>query len=669
MSYKSNSKQIGFIRSIMISVTLTLAAVLILLSLITFITAFGKIKTGIISTAEEELNVYSEEVDAWLVEQSVFVSSQANAAGQLVQSIGNRSKNDDFLDSIMPLNSALLDCYTAYEDTELYMSVTDVTTLPEGFDPTTRSWYKDAVSADGVIYTAPYVDTATGAMIITVAAPIKENGVISGVFGCDITLDHIMELVSQMKLTENGYPVLIDGDGSFMIHGGNSEFAPSVADGNAVFTAVFDAGGDYEKAYSSVSDDVYLEKNKDYDGRSSYFALNRLGSTGWTIGFIMPESDINGSLDRFAVMNVILVIAFLIIGIAVNIFVIKTQVLPLKRLSIEANKLAAGDLSVKFDYDSDDEIGTLCSNFAECTEITCGYISDISRILDRLAKGDFTVTVDTDYIGDFEPIKNSLTNIITSMRNTLNNIELASGQVNQGAANVAESSTRLASGVYSQTENIKKLNNDMALVMEKVRESDRNARNASAIAESAKQKLEASNSEMSKLLKAMNDISQMSTETAKIVKTIDDIAFQTNILALNASVEAARAGAAGKGFSVVADEVRNLAAKSAEAANRTSKLINATVDAIMEGSELADSTAKALSEAVDDTVSVNKNISLIYENSREQTGHIDDIYHGINSISEVVSTTADTAQAGAASSEELSGQASMLSDLISEFKL
>jgi methyl-accepting chemotaxis protein len=167
----------------------------------------------------------------------------------------------------------------------------------------------------------------------------------------------------------------------------------------------------------------------------------------------------------------------------------------------------------------------------------------------------------------------------------------------------------------------------------------------------------------------MNEISNMSSEISKIMKTIDDIAFQTNILALNASVEAARAGEAGKGFTVVAEEVRMLASKSAEAAKRTSDLLSQTEIAINEGVHLADSTAKALSDAVSDTVSVDENIIKIAETTKNESEFMDNIFTSINAISGIVETTSDSAQSGAASSEELSSQATILSHLISEFKI
>lgn len=665
---RDTKKSHGLIRTIIISVAITIAAALTLLSVIGFAVSGTKVKSGVQSSAEQSVSVYSERINAWLSEQATFCRAQANAAGNLVTASGGREHNDAFLDSAMTLNDSLLDCYTAYDDTALYMAVTDTSTLPEGFDATTRGWYRDAYNSDSAIFTAPYIDTATGAMIITIAAPIHENGKTAGVFGCDITLDYIMELAGEMKLTENGYPVLIDKDGSIMLHG-SPDLSPRIEGGNAIITPAADASGDYARVLSEMSEGVYMDKNTDYDGSTRYFIFNRLSSAGWTLGYICPVKDIDGALNGLAVIYVILTIVFLAGGTAFVVGVIRVSLKPLKRISAVAEDIAAGNLSAGFDYRSDDDIGILCTNFARCTDTTRRYISDISEKLDRLAKGDFTVAVTEEYIGDFAPIKESLTNIITSMRNTLNNIEVASGQVNVGAANVAESSTRLAEGVYSQTENLKKLNEDMSVIIEKIRDSDKNAGEARQLAEGAMQKLGFSTSEMNKLLEAMNHISEMSAETAKIVKTIDDIAFQTNILALNASVEAARAGAAGKGFTVVADEVRNLAGKSAEAANRTSSLITQTTEAISAGAVLADSTAKALSEAVADTARVDENIGRISESSREQSMFADSIFHGINAISEVVSSTSETAQSGAASSEELSGQASMLSGLISEFKL
>ena len=167
----------------------------------------------------------------------------------------------------------------------------------------------------------------------------------------------------------------------------------------------------------------------------------------------------------------------------------------------------------------------------------------------------------------------------------------------------------------------------------------------------------------------MDEISTKSDEIRNIIKTIEDIAFQTNILALNAAVEAARAGEAGKGFAVVADEVRNLASKSAEAASSTNSLIEASIEAVHNGSELVSEFANIMNgveAASEEVTTLNSKISSA---SNEAADSIKQISVGIEQISCVVQTNSATAEESAAASEELSGQASMLKELMSSFTL
>ena len=343
---------------------------------------------------------------------------------------------------------------------------------------------------------------------------------------------------------------------------------------------------------------------------------------------------------------------------------------PIEAVKQEMGEIASGNLSSDFALEPDtSEIGMLINSIHNTRSTLREYIGDISQKLTQIADGNIDIRVDTEYIGDFTPIQHALETIIYSLNNTLTQINITAEQVSVGSQQVSGGAQALASGSTEQAASIQELSASVERIAEQANGNSTAVEVASKSVQHASNGVTAGNTHMDQLTKAMSDIGSASNKIASITKVIEDIAFQTNILALNAAIEAARAGNAGKGFSVVADEVRNLAAKSAEAARQTNELIHMSVVTVAKGTEITTQTAQILQEVGISTANVTESFKKIERAIAEQTAAIEQIKQGISQVSAVVQTNAATAEENSATSEEMSAQAAALRQEVGKFKL
>ncbi|HWQ78339.1 MAG TPA: methyl-accepting chemotaxis protein [Anaerovoracaceae bacterium] len=332
-------------------------------------------------------------------------------------------------------------------------------------------------------------------------------------------------------------------------------------------------------------------------------------------------------------------------------------------------EMAAGNLQAAMEGDYQGDHAAIKDALNGTIANMRSYISEISGVLTEIAGGNLEIAVTADYRGDFIEIKNSLNIIIESLNQVMGDISLAADQVTAGSRQVSDGGQTLAQGSTEQASAIEELTASITEIASQTRQNAVNANQASRLAEEGRIQATKGNDKMDEMLESMREISASSANISKIIKVIDDIAFQTNILALNAAVEAARAGEYGKGFAVVAEEVRNLAARNAAAAHETTELIEGSINKAQNGTKIADDTASALEEIVAEIEKSAELIKSIADASNEQASGIAQITKGLDQVSQVIQNNSATAEESAAASQELSGQAELLKEMVGRFQL
>ena len=359
----------------------------------------------------------------------------------------------------------------------------------------------------------------------------------------------------------------------------------------------------------------------------------------------------------------------------INIVVLtKAIVPPITQIKDSMNLIANGLLKEAdgtITYRSKDELGVLAHAARKVIRFFQDVLPSISDVCRNYGNGNFNCTCENYdcYVGETSEIRDSLMYIRDNLSAALSNVDQASDQLLSGTEQVSSGAQALAQGATQQAASIQELSENIASISESIKANSSDAAEASDKANAAGAAVQEVNAMMSELVRAMNEINEFSSETKKIVKTIEDIAFQTNILSLNAAIEAARAGAAGKGFAVVAEEVRNLAGKSAEAAQNTTRIIESTVNSIVSGNQLCAEVAEKMNKVGETAGNVTVINNKIADSSKKAADSIVKVTIGVDQISNVVQTNSATSEQSAAASEELSSQANMLKELVKSFSL
>ena len=607
-------------------------------------------------------------LDSWLGLQD----ANMNTLAVIVARAGTLDKEE-----LRPLLKAVIDDNGLYSD--VYMGFPDNTAvmgsgfaieeLYDTWKATERSWYKLALTDTSRAHiTAPYVDTITGELCVTVAHAVMSKGAVIGVVGADILITEIKNMIMNINLDHTGYAMLLDKNGDILVH--PADYAPA-ADGTFVNISTAD-NGSLSGLWSQISaaDGVYTGASS---GVKQYFTSTTVPSSGWHLVTVEPVSVVTKPITNVILIVIPIVIIIMALAALFIFTTIKKAVsTPLSSIATLMRKASTtGDLSldpediknISLLSQREDELGELSNG----TAAFIGQVTDVGDALKSVSNGDLTISV--NLLSDKDDMGMSLKTMTDTLNNIFSEINLSANQVSDGSKQIADGAQSLAQGTNEQAAAVQQLSNSIAEIAQRTRNNAETAEKTSLLSETIKESAEKGSRQMEEMTLAVKEINEASQSIGKVIKTIDDIAFQTNILALNAAVEAARAGEYGKGFAVVAEEVRHLAAKSAEAAKETGDMIQNTMEKAELGSHIAEETASSFSEIV---TGINKSsmlVSEIAEASEEQSQGMEQLNIGMEQVSQVVQQNSETAEVSAAASEELSGQSDILKGLISHFKL
>lgn len=365
----------------------------------------------------------------------------------------------------------------------------------------------------------------------------------------------------------------------------------------------------------------------------------------------------------------IMVLAVVLLSVMICVSILKGISIPLRKVGEAADAMVEGNLQFPLEYEANNEFGTLVKDIQNMQKTLSSYVSNIDYVLEQMAENDMTVRLDMNYVGDFKTIKKSLKKILVVMNDSMTQMRQTAVEVAGIARQVADGAQILSEGSAEQTSSVEQLAANVKDINRQVSQNADYTAQTRSLVEAVGSELEQGNQQMHQMLGAMEAINSSSDQIAKIIKTIENIASQTNILALNAAVEAARAGEAGKGFAVVADEVRNLASQSSEAAKSTTTLIQNSIQAVQNGTQIADATAATIESVVKRAEDIATMVGRISESSKAQAVNLNQIDNVVSQITEVIRTNSAAAEESAAASEEMSSHAQMMSELVGRFKL
>ncbi len=497
---------------------------------------------------------------------------------------------------------------------------------------------------------------------ITMGMPVKENGETAFYLVGVYKYDMLNDVLSSINIGKNGMAYMVNQEGIVTGHPDQSKVQAQ--------STLLQLGGGNEEAIKSVTTGETGSTEFDIDGQQMLVAFSPIHGTQWALVIQVPKSDYNHLINGAMIVAGICTLVVLFLSILVILRMARSISKPVKNVTNRMLCLSDGDLHTEVAHiRSGDELEIMTRTLADTVESVNRYISDIHQVLSGVADGNLQIEPQVQYKGDFTLIRNSLVTILASMDKTISGFRAAATRLAQMAEELSGQSGQLHQASLEQNQATEVLVDEVTHVKEQLAGVIKSSDQTHTMTGEITRKVQEANTQMDSLSNAMSNISSNAQEITSIAKAIDNIAFQTNILALNASVEAARAGSAGRGFAIVADEVKELAGKSAQEAQNAMDIVTNTRAVIQEGVELNASTAESLQAIYGVSTEISKISDQLVAAVQGQENALISMEERIATISSIADRNLQSAVGTSQSSELLAKEAEELQMQVKKFAL